>query len=343
MNGKETLVSSTIVSAPDEQETASDTVKRRKPQLTIVMITFNSEGVLEVCLRSVKAALEYSGIDYTLKTVDNGSQDNTLGIVESIFPQADTIANGQNLGYARAVNQALACVESDWILLLNPDTVLPTRLFEVLRQIKDCPDIRIFSPLLVDERSSIVKTSYNWPSLTKEAIRLLGLEPLIKRTFKRLQKPLDVRGTLPCDDKLGNALIVDYVAGAALFIRSELWRQVGPFDEHFFLYHEEMEWCYRASLKGFKTVVLTGYSVLHMGAKSVDHRPLEVPLWEYAGLIYFYSKYRSTLDQTILRTLTLLSFAVRAAFKFLGYQRKTAALYLRIALLCLRNTSSRGG
>lgn len=307
-----------------------------KPFVTICLVTFNSGHVIEQSLRSLQEALAASRIAYEIRVVDNGSDDDTVEIVRRIRPEAQIIENYTNLGYAKAINQAVKDSQANWLLFLNPDTIVTTDLFLFLQNVDPIKYIDVFSPLLVDKDGKPIRTAYRWPTVTRELARLFGLASVIQKIIPWIQDPLPERERLTFPDPIKEASAVDYVAGACLFIRRPLWITIGLFDENFFLYHEEMEWCWRAHQQGFRVFVLHESKIVHLDKQSSRESPKEVPLWKYQGLLYFYKKHRSLPERAILRSAIFITFGARMAVARLLHH-KEADIYGKIAWSAIRN------
>jgi len=312
------------------------------PFVTACIVTFNSAHVIEPCLRALRRAAEFAAVTCQLCVVDNASQDNSVELVCRLWPEATVIRNSQNVGYAQAANQASACARGEWLLFLNPDTVVPEDTFSVLRRISSQRNIGVFSPLLVDSIGTPVRTAYRWPRLSKEMVRLAGLAGLLTRVVAPLRDVLPSRSRVALPEPLTEAHVVDYPTGACLFIRRSVWDRVGPFDEHFFLYHEEMEWCWRARQVGVQPVVVPALKVVHLGKQSSTGRPPEIVFWRYQGLLHFYCKHKSVMERRVLQGALLVSFGARALVSLL-FRRDSARVYWRVAALGLAPLCTRDG
>ena len=309
---------------------------QKLPFLTVCMVTFNSAEVLGKNLIALKNAVRYANITCELRVVDNNSSDNSVEIVQRLWPDAKIYRNSVNKGYAAAINQATSDTSSDWLLFLNPDTIVPPNLFVLLKHVNKTPNVCIFSPALANKEGNIKKTAYKWPTLTKELVRLFGFEQLAKKLIVKADYLLPERGKVNFPDLIGEGIVVDYVAGAALFIKGRAWKNVGPFDENFFLYHEEMEWCYRASKYGYKVFVFPNYKVFHYSEHSSKKRPKEIIFWQYKGLLHFYEKHRSVILRLILRFALMVSFGFRAVRAASVKNKEDAEVFMKVAKLAFR-------
>ena len=183
---------------------------------------------------------------------------------------------------------------------------------------------------------STARTAYKWPVLSKEIVRLFGLEQLARSLVVFVNNPFPYNKEIKFPEPIGEGKIVDYVAGAALFIRGETWQKIGSFGENFFLYHEEMEWCYRASRYGVPVFVYPRFKVLHYGKRSSEKRPKEVILWQYKGLLYFYIKYRPIIFVILLRIALIISFTLRSIFAMAKGDIDSGKVFMQIVKISLK-------
>jgi len=303
--------------------------------LTICIVTYNSGDVIGQCISSLREAIINSGILCKIIIVDNGSHDDTVEKARKIYPESWIIENNSNYGYSKAINQAVLGCKTNWFLFLNPDTIVGKDLFTFLKHADHLPNVSVFSPLLVNEDGNVTRTSYKWPVLSKELVRLFGLERVARTFIISVNNPLPFIREVEFPEPIGEVKVVDYVAGAALFIRGEAWRKIGPFDENFFLYHEEMEWCYRASKYNIPVFVFMRFKVLHYSKRSSKKRPREVILWKYKGLLYFYGKYRPIVFVVSLKIALIISFTLRSILVLLKGDIDRAKVFISIVKISL--------
>jgi N-acetylglucosaminyl-diphospho-decaprenol L-rhamnosyltransferase len=208
------------------------------PELCIVIVNYNTRDLLRDCLRSVFASQAVPSVETWV--VDNASGDGSAEMVRAEFPQARLIANKDNRGYAAANNLALRQCQANYVLLLNPDTVLPPEaLAQAIDFLAAHPDAGVVGPKLVRLDGSLdpaCRRSFPTPEIS--FYRMVGLSRLFpkSRLFGRYNLTyLDPAQTAE----------VDSVVGAFMLVRAELLRQVGLLDEQFFMYAEDLDWCKR--------------------------------------------------------------------------------------------------
>ncbi|MEP7200536.1 MAG: glycosyltransferase family 2 protein [Chloroflexota bacterium] len=210
------------------------------PDLSIVIVSYDTRDLLRDCLRSVFASQDVAAL--TVFVVDNASRDGSADMLRAEFPQVRLIANADNRGYAAANNLALRECAGDYVLLLNPDTVLPPdALAKAMAFLDGCANAGVVGPQLVRLDGSLdLACRRSFPTPEISFYRMVGLSRLFphSRRFGRYNMTyLDPDETAQ----------VDSVVGAFMLVRGELLRQVGLLDEQFFMYAEDLDWCKRIS------------------------------------------------------------------------------------------------
>ena len=288
--------------------------------LAIVIVNFNVSDLLRNCLVTVFKSSE--DISYKVCVVDNASQDSSAEMVASEFPQANLIANHENVGYPSANNQGMRFFGFDgqdsspgyrYVLLLNPDTEVPPDAFaEIIAYLDKNSHIGVIGPKLVlptGELDLACRRSFPTPEVS--FYRMIGLSrifPMSKRFGRYNMTYLDDSVTAE----------VDSVVGAFMMVRTEAILQVGLMDEQFWMYGEDLDWAKRIKDSGWKVVYYPEISVLHIKRASSRHsRRARIEFYR-AMLIFYYKHYR---DQTswFLHWLVLIGIAIKGGRTSLGY------------------------
>lgn len=230
------------------------------PDLSIVVVNWNTRDLLRACLASLPAAT--GGLNYEVIVVDNGSSDDSVAMVRREFPGVILLEPGENLGFARANNLAFARVSGDAVVLLNPDTVCHPNSLRALRdRLRVRADAAAAGPLLLDADGAPTISYGNFPAARYHWLALLG--PL-----RRWLPPL--RGQqftcVPAEDEEERP--VDYVAGACLLIPRRILAEIGTLDERYFMYFEETDWCWRAQAAGRQVYYCPAARVHHFEGRS---------------------------------------------------------------------------
>lgn len=250
------------------------------PELTIALVLYNSRKRVRGCLRSLHEATTGSWAE--LLAVDNASPDDSAEVVRNTLPSARVIVTSSNGGFAFGANAALRSAMGRYWLLLNPDAELLTpRGCELLVSWMDAhPEIGIASAQIVDDEGRFAEPGRAFPSIPKtmlEALRLQRVMPAPVR--ERLLRGPYWRG--------GEQLDADWVPGTAMIVRADAARQVGLLDTRFFMYGEDIEWCWRFRQAGWRVGVCTRVVFRHEGSHSAERtfRPGETTRRMQAGTL----------------------------------------------------------
>ncbi len=207
------------------------------PQLTITLVGFNSNADLRVCLASLDSQLDPPSFEVIV--VDNNSSDDTLAALERDRPDVTIIANERNVGFGTAHNQAARRARGEWLLLLNPDTVLPDRTLRMLFDARH--DDLLLAPRLDFPDGSLQRSAHRrWPSWWSHTYLF---NVFLFFALQRLRRGYDP--TLYSNVQHTKPLAAKHVMGAVLFLRRDRFLALGGFDERYFLYLEETDLCRR--------------------------------------------------------------------------------------------------
>ena len=269
----------------------SQTTERADLPMTIVIVSYNSRELLRACL----ASIESEGCDQ-VTVVDNTSSDGSDELVMREFPWVQLIKNKKNDGYGAAANLAIASCSSEYILLLNSDTLLqPGTLQALCEYLDQHPQVAIVGPSLVNPDRTSQASCFPFPT----PLQIIRKETSLSKIW-----PDDLSNGSPCF-----AQGVPWVLGAALAIRRSAFESVGEFDRSFFMYYEEVDLCYRLNKAGWQTHFMPGAPVTHIGAASTKQYRAAMAQQFYKSLCYFYQQHYSRRERFQLKlVLTYLMF-----------------------------------
>jgi GT2 family glycosyltransferase len=229
--------------------------------LSVVIVNWNTGDLLAQCLASLRHARPALSLE--LIVVDNASTDGSAHGLPQEGDGLRLIAHTSNLGFARACNRGIGESRGRYILLLNPDTrVLPGSLEAMLVFMDAHPEAGAAGPALLNPDGSLQPSGGRFPSLRG----LLAIHPTIARLFPAPEDPLRRRD-------FSRVAEVEEVSGACLLIRRSAWEAVGPLDEAFFLYFEEVDWCLRVTRQGWKVYYVPQARVIHHWRSRTDPDP----------------------------------------------------------------------
>jgi GT2 family glycosyltransferase len=219
-------------------------------------VNFNAGQTLDRCLRSL-AAEDLARV----RVVDNDSRDGSQNIVPSQW----LVQNVENVGFARAVNMGVSSLgdDIDLFLLLNPDAwLLPTALSTLASALGEHRRTAAAGPLVLDASGRPTVSARRFPGWQVDLVEGLRLSRLFPPATRRriIQGPLLPRN--------GGSHFVDWLSGACLLLDNVAWREIGPLSEDFFLYGEELDWCWRAAKAGYKRLYVPEARVQHVGGVS---------------------------------------------------------------------------
>ncbi len=212
--------------------------------LSIAIINYNTKGLLEECLSSL---LQYPpSCEYEILVIDNASTDGSPDLVRDLFPGVKLFPNPRNVGYAAAVNQAFRGSDSEFVLVLNPDVVVTPGAVDALhRYMRSNPRVGIAGSKLLNPDGT----------LQHSCRRFYNLKTLLyRRTFlgKIFSGSPVITEHLMADWDHAAPRQVDWILGACMMVRRSAVEEVGPADERFFLYFEDVDWCYRMKSRGWE-------------------------------------------------------------------------------------------
>lgn len=234
--------------------------------VTVTIVLYNSADHLEDCLLSLAPDLE-AGLA-NLVAVDNASPDASAALVSRVAPDAQVLVSEYNRGFAGGCNLAWSRVDTPYWLLLNPDTQLePGALAELVAFMESRPELGAASPWLRDPtRSGRLYPGRPLPSLWRTLVELLRLHRLLPGGLRARV----LLGPYVTDRAAAAAPDPGWIPGTALIVRASAVAEAGPLDESFFLYGEDLEWCWRMRDAGWGIGVSDRATVLHHERTSSD-------------------------------------------------------------------------
>jgi len=272
--------------------------------LSICIVNWNTRDDLEQALASIPNP--DPGTSTQVIVVDNASQDGSARMVRERFPAVKLIESGGNLGFARGYNRAVAESSGRYLLVLNPDTVVHNSALKTLTTYMDAhPQVGAAGPRLLNSDGSLQYSCRRFPTPIAALFRNTVLGKLLgPDRFTRDYLMADWDHSAPRE--------VDWISGAAMCIRREAWETVGGFDEGFFMYAEDMDWCLRARRAGFQIHYVPEAVITHRIGRSSDQRPIAMVIQFHRSMARFYSKHYAPRWPWGLRWLPLLGVWLRA-------------------------------
>lgn len=263
-----------------------------------IIVSFNCREVLRECLRSLPAGSE-------VVVVDNAAADGTAEMVRTEFPSILLIANNTNRGFAAACNQGIEASDGEFVLLLNPDAFLDSRALEtLLRVMRTYPTVGACGPRILNTDGTLQLSCRAFPTLWLLVCDELRLSALFGsrgwfRGYRMSAGPLD------------KTREVDQLMGSCLLLRRPTLEQVGPLDERFFVYFEEVDLCRRLKDVGWGVLFVHDAVITHIGGQSSKTDSRASLHYRYASLFAYFQKYSPGWRVTALRSVVQIGAVLR--------------------------------
>ncbi len=275
-------------------------------RLSIIIVNYNVKFFLEQCLHSVQKAI--SNIDAEVYVVDNNSVDKSVSMVADKFPWVKLLANTKNTGFAVANNQAIKLSSGDYVLLLNPDTVVEEDTFEKCIAFMDrTPNAGGLGVKMVDGKGQFLPESKRGlPTPSVAFYKIFGLSQLFpnsKRFGAYHQGHLSNDETNP----------VDVLAGAFMLMRKKALDDVGLLDEAFFMYGEDIDLSYRLTKGGYTNYYYPEARIIHYKGESTKKGSLNYVFIFYKAMVIFAKKHFSSKNAKLFSTLIHVAIYLRAS------------------------------
>ncbi len=300
----------------------------RRLELSVLIVNYNVKYFLEQCLLSVQKAV--SGIEAEIIVVDNASADGSREYLQAQFSRVQFEWNKENIGFARACNQAIAKSTGRYVLFLNPDTIVPENCFQkCIAFLKSNTDAGALGVRMLDGRGRFLPESKRaFPSPLTSLYKLTGLSALFphSKTFAKYHL-----GNL--DDKQNHE--IDVMAGAFMMIKREVLEKTGGFDESFFMYGEDVDLSYRIQKVGYKNFYFSESTVLHFKGESTKKGSLNYVRMFYMAMSRFVQKHYSSSKAGLYTTLIKLAIWFRALLSIIKRLIQKLGLPLLDAVLIL--------
>ncbi len=289
--------------------------------ISVIIVTYNNCSATLACLESLYA--HHAGLEFEIILVDNASTDATLSAVRHSYPAVHVLAQSTNAGFGAANNIGARAARGEFLFLLNNDTVCSSPMLQQLADIlKANGSASAAAPRLVNTDGSFQLSAGHMPSITGEW-----------RT-KRLQRA--VAKARP--DALNVAQQRDpvWVSAAALMIRTDAYRQLGGFDERFFMYFEDVDLCVRLRAEAGPILYEPSIVLIHLGGgswKNEQEQTLRIRSAYRNSQLLFYAKHHGFCQNVLLRCFLAATFTARAFFR-----RDAHALLLLKSVILPPNT-----
>ncbi|HKP95637.1 MAG TPA: glycosyltransferase [Fibrobacteria bacterium] len=305
----------------------------KNPGISVIIVSYNVREYLDACIQSIYHAAETFAGDIEVIVFDNHSRDGTLALLKPRYPEVIWLKSDRNLGFGTGCNRGAALATQDLLLFLNPDTLVSENTFQVMWDFFRTEEhIGVAGCKIVNRDGSLqLACKRSFPSPQVAAFKFVGLSGLFpkSRVFGRYNL------TFLDENKTHE---VDAVSGSFMCVKTDLFRDVGGFDEDFFMYGEDLDICFRIKLLGKRNFYHPQTTAIHFKGESAKSKPFRSFLYFYESMVIFSRKHfelRALPLGFFYFGVTVLALANFGYSRFQKWQRWLADLVLVNGILAL--------
>ncbi len=277
-----------------------------QPDMSIIIVNWNTRDMLAQCLASVYA--HPPGGEFEVLVVDNASSDDSALMVRARFPQVRLIQNTENVGFARANNQAIKKSLGRLVLLLNPDTkILPGTLQTLIDFIETHPEAGAIGPMILNPDFTLQSSCDPMPTLWREFWRLMHLDHFLVRSVYREEN---------WDTTIAHT--VEVIQGNCMLVRRKVLANIGLLDGAFFMFTEEVDLCYRLLQAGLLIYWVPMARIIHYGGQSTCQAVREMFLELHHSKVLFFRKTRGKWGSWVYKLILFVTVLTRVAWGIMG-------------------------
>lgn len=275
-----------------------------EPTISVIVVTWNAKRYVEECLASLR---QNADKETEIIVVDNASSDGTPELIRDQFPEVRLIANRENYGFARGNNIGIATSHGRYLFLVNSDVNVPAGCFQKIVAYMDThPEVGLLGPQMLGPHQEIRRSTMRAPTLSNLFCRALALDTIFRG--KRW-----AGGFLMGDFAHDTTREVEVLNGWFWVVRRRAADQVGWLDERFFMYGEDLDWCYRFRQAGWKLVFFADAAAVHYGGASSAAAPLRFYLEMQRADLQYWKKHYGWGSCLVYRAITVLHELMRMA------------------------------
>jgi GT2 family glycosyltransferase len=295
-------------------------------KLSIIIVNYNVCHFLEQVLQTVKKAVH--GLDAEIIVVDNNSVDGSVEMVKVKFPQVTLIANKTNLGFSKANNQAIIKARGEYILLLNPDTIVEEdTLIKCCNFLEAHPDAGGLGVKMLDGKGNFLPESKRGlPSPSVAFYKIFGFSALFPKSRIFGKYHLGYMDK----DQINE---VEILSGACMFLRKSVLDKIGLLDEDYFMYGEDIDLSYRIIKAGYKNYYYPEARIIHYKGESTKRTSANYVFTFYRAMIIFARKHFSSKNAGLFSLLINIAIYLRASVALLARGIRYSILPLADAAL----------
>lgn len=289
--------------------------------LSVVILSYNTKRLTLDCLNSIYSNKWQNSIDVWV--VDNASTDGSADAIKDKFPRINILKSKKNVGFSKGNNLGLKKVyeNSKYCLLLNSDTLVKPGSLDKLVEFAGKEKFDIVSCKLLNANGSFQPNGGDLPSFLPVFFWLSNLDGLTDSlpSFHQINERY-----------FTNKEKVGWVSGSVMLVKSDVFKEIGFFDEKIFMYAEDVDFCWRAISNNFKVGWTDSTSIVHIGGASSKKPKYSQWLGEFKGLIYLYDKHYGSFRKGLLKLQLYIFISLRVVAFYLSGKKEYAKTYAKI-------------
>lgn len=301
--------------------------------VSVIIVSWNAREYLMQCLASLTPAVCRYPMEIIV--VDNASSDGSAEAVASAFPQVHLLRNPANLGFARANNLGIAASTGRYACLVNSDVkVLPDCISRLVDFCEEHPTVGMVGPRIIGRDGNLQRSCRGFPGVWNMFCRALALDAFFPGSRW-------LSGFLLSHWPQDSLRQVDMLTGCFWLVRRQALAQVGPLDERFFMYGEDMDWCKRFWLKGWQLIFVPSAEAIHYGGASSSNAPVRFYIERHRADLQYWDKHHSRPAVFCFFLICCLHLVLRAlgyslAFVIKSRARATCGSKVKRSVACLK-------
>ena len=254
------------------------------PKVSVIILTYNSSAYISELIKSIKE-FNPDGSSFEIIVVDNLSTDDTLVKLKPFESEITIKKNEKNLGFAGGINEGAKIAKGDYLLFINPDTQFKKgNIWDMISVFEKFGNAGVVGGKLTDKNGNAEKSAGRFFGLFEILLMTLGLD--------------EVFGVRFSPNKITS---VDFVSGGFMMVKKEVFKKLNGFDENFFMYVEDVDFCKRASENGYKTYFTPDVSLIHSSHGS-SNRSFAIENI-YKGIFYYTKKHGNILSVVLVKLM----------------------------------------
>lgn len=265
-------------------------------ELSVIIVNYNGLNYLKECLESLTQKL--AGIAFEIIIIDNNSKDESCNFIKANFQEIKLIESSINYGFGKGNNEAVKQAQGNYLLLINNDTIVLDNLKPVLDYLKSDQKIGVLGIKMLNGEKEYIPAAGNFPNY---------------RNMFQFKKLLDLGTEFKTGIFQKNQYEVDWLAGSFLMIPKKIYQEINGFDEDYFMYVEDVDFCKKIANKGYKRIFMPAFNYIHFVGFSTKKNPMLVD-----GYKIYIKKHFSGVTKTIISFILFLNSVVKnikVAFK----------------------------